>query len=401
MILFILFLSNLFAAAPSPTHPLLECEPLLRRHIQSATDVRPWKELPEDLARVSEATLLIRLPLGVSNDIKLSALSRLVEGSGDLAVPEPLKIVSGFGLFAVARGSQEALLNLHARVKAGLPGATVQYQILGYSQLRDFAIPFPDRIYRSEEAVAGMIEKEAEAFIGFSPAHGGQLLFFIPRDRLMPLIDEGALEGSRINQYRLRNPPRDWVLWMEDKADFFSRKGLVIGSYWAVLSAKAFEAVKALEAEYSAQNAPRGAQISDALSRALERCFAEACAVQAPPAVDNSITYASRRLVLDVLKDHRKTISLSAPNGIRQAFLALADLIPDEEEKRIYVETIRNIPFVPTEYLSVSKDDVVTNSAIRRMAQAWRAFLTARKLPQAGAPLTKENIKAAVEAIES
>lgn len=388
------------AAPQTPVNPYVECEPLLRQHIQKATDVRPWKELPGDLVNAKEATVLIRLPLGLGDGVRLAALSHLVEDGSGVSIPEPLKIVTGFGLFSVARGSQQSLLKLHNKIKTGLPGAAVKYQILGYSQLHDFSVPFPDHIYRDEAAVADLIEKEGEAFVAFSRVRGGQLLFFIPRRQLGPLMNTESLEGSRITQYHLRVPPRDWAAWMEEKAGFFNGKGLVLGSYWAVLSAKALEALKELEADYNARNTPRAAQITAAFDRALERCFGEVCPVEASAEPEDTITYAARVLILDFLRDHRKSVPVSAANGVRQAFLALGDLIPDERARAVYLQTIRNLPFTTYEYTSVAKDDAVTNLAIERLILAWRAFLKARGLPQANQPLTIHNIRHAIEAIE-
>lgn len=399
----VLLLTLVYAAPPTP---VIECEKLLRQHIQTAANVRPWAKLPRDLANnVKEATVLIRLPLDLSGNTTLATVSRMVEGDGNLAVPEPLKIVSGFGLFVVARGSAESLVKLYGRLK----GTALQYQILDYVKLRELSLPFPDRIYRANGDVAKLIEQKGPPFVALSQVRGGQLLFFIPREMLAPLLDADILKENRVAQYHIRVPPADWSAWIEDKGDFFKGKGIVLSNYWAVVSAGAFQVLNDLQAEFSFRHGPTVANVEAKLLEQLNRCFSTVCPVvpqgpapQGPAAEtqpqDETLSYANRRLILDFLKDHRKSVALSSPYGVRHAFMALADLIVSPLERSQYKSAIKGIAFVSTEYVSISGEDNATFAAVERMMRAWRAFLAAKKLPQATAPLTRENIKAAIEA---
>lgn len=105
------------------------------------------------------------------------------------------------------------------------------------------------------------------------------------------------------------------------------------------------------------------------------------------------------RLVVAYLRENIRGTRIFEPNGVKQAFLNLALLIPDGPERNWYIKEIGSMPFAQSEYQMLMLRSP-SLKAWRRMEQAWRAYLAAQKL-DATTPFTEENVGQAIAILDA
>jgi hypothetical protein len=159
---------------------------------------------------------------------------------------------------------------------------------------------------------------------------------------------------------------------------------------------------------------PSLASANQELRAALRDCFAPSCEVPPPrkaamvesltreesPVGDiDTLTAASRRRIMDFLKQHSNGVRLTQPQGIQKSFLGLSSMIEADSARKDYKAFIRSLEFSNTEYTMIMKPQL-SALAQARFTQSWRAFLTAVRSPYAEQPLSFTNVVQAIRAID-
>lgn len=381
-----------------------------QRRLAASADARltPWAQLPDALAPLSAATVIVKINL---NNLMppLSALYELSQEQGGVRIPDSLRVIfRGNHLLFVAHGNTAALKRLYNRIQKSPVAKAASFRIKDGRGTHE-ALNYPsESVALAENGGGGTDEaekiirskmKEDASFSVFN-FEENQMVFFVPRAKLADGLKPQVLREQRIKVQAVVRAPVSWTGWLARRSNDFNKKIVLNVGSWAVISAEAFKKI------YEYDRIEGLPEVDESFTEPLERCFGISCRNQnAQPSTsssslttapdgfeDKELNPAARSRIYQYLKAHRGNVPFSSPGGVKAAFLKLADQIEDKPTAAKYSAAIREIPFGLGEYNSA----FVKGAAQRRVILGWRTFLAAVGNPLAGQALTAANIERAI-----
>ena len=375
---------------------IVRCSEELRRHVgETLSEFHPLSELSSRLDMARVGTVLFKIPGTVS-----ATQSQIDDAlfSEDTLSPPALRGVHLGQVYTVVFGQKQALQDFakHLFERLGSP-AGMEFQILDI-ELHDAHVERPARTLNmnalSQDAAQAKLTELMERRQPFLAVNEDLRSYaFFPRTSVLTILEQDSLSFI--------DPPGSWLDWLNVGKMDFPADRIVVAGEWVIMSQEAYSYARHLKENLLAENLTR---VPDGLLAGVDLCLNEECRsfatpapVQEPPPLQ--LDDLSISTILDYVAK-ATGLRISGQGQLRSAFVALVPLDAGNPASARYQNAIAQVA-IPHSLYTQLKMKPIGQRSLRRLSEAWRAYLSYEQLPEADQEINMNNINRALSRLES